>query len=367
MSQKINIGVVGCGNILGQYVRGCRQFEILHLSAFADIIPDKAKTAAESFDIPRVLSVESLLADSQIDVVLNLTVPRAHAEITLAAIAQGKHVYSEKPLATTREDGQKIMRKAAEAGVAIGCAPDTFLGAGLQACRSLLDQGVIGHPVAANAVFMSSGPERWHPNPGFFYLPGGGPLFDMGPYYLSALIHLLGPADYLSAEAHITYPERVAGHPDRLGERLPVEVPTFVAALLHFANAVPATLITTFDVWSSEIPRIEIYGSEGTLSVPDPNTFGGPVRYRRKEDKEWQEMPISGWQEVGRGIGLADMAHALVGGRGHRASGDLAFHVLDIMESIYEAAQSGQRTNLNSTTIRPASIPENLPAGILDD
>jgi predicted dehydrogenase len=351
MDQILNVGIIGCGNILGQYVKGCRHFEILNIVACADIVSEKA----------------ALLADPEVDIVLNLTIPRAHTDVSLAAVAQGKHIYSEKPLATKRKDGQQIIQKAKEAGVLVGCAPDTFLGAGLQASRDLIDKGAIGRPVAASAFFMSSGPERWHPNPAFFYEPGAGPLFDMAPYYLTALIHLLGPVEYLSADSHISFTERVAGHPDRKGEKIPVHVPTFVSSLLAFSGGVPATLITSFDVWASEVPRIEIYGSEGTLSVPDPNIFSGPVRLRQKDDEDWRKMPINGWSEAGRGIGLADMAHALVSDRPHRASGEMAFHVLDIMETIIEAGSSGQRVQLESSTVRPAPLPVGLPARRLDD
>jgi predicted dehydrogenase len=270
-------------------------------------------------------------------------------------------------LATKRADGQQIMQEAKRAGVLVGCAPDTFLGAGLQASRFLIDEGAIGQPVAATAFFMSAGPDCWHPNPAFFYQPGGGPLFDMAPYYLTALIHLLGPAEYLSADSHVSFPERVAGHPDIKGERIPVEVPTFISSLLSFSGRVPVTLITTFDVWASEVPRIEIYGSDGSLSLPDPNTFGGPVRLRQKDDDEWREMPLVGWGEAARGIGLADLAHAVVSGRNHRASGEMAFHVLDIMESIIESASSGQRIYLDSPPVRPAPLPADLPARRLDD
>jgi predicted dehydrogenase len=312
------------------------------------------------------LSVDALLADPEIAIVVNLTVPKVHASVSLAAIAAGKHVYTEKPLAVTREDGLRIVQAAAAQGVRVGSAPDTFLGGGQQTCRKLIDDGWIGEPVAAVAFMMSHGPESWHPNPDFFYQVGGGPLLDMAPYYLTSLINLLGPVRRVAGSARISFPERVATSREHFGRRLPVEVPTHVAAVLDFAAGPVATLVTSFDVWHANLPRIEIYGSEGSLSVPDPNIFGGVVQVRRAGAAEWSAVPLLFDAHVGRGIGVADMAQAILSGRPQRASGELAYHVLDVMQAVVESSDAGQYAALESACGRPAPLPMGLLRGELD-
>ncbi len=366
MDTRINVGVIGCGKISDAYFRGCAAFGILDVVACADLDIDRARQKAAEHGIPRALSVAELLADPSIQIVINLTVPQAHAEVNQAAIAAGKHVYCEKPLAVTREDGEATIRAAQAAGLLVGCAPDTVLGGGIQTCRALIDQGAIGTPVAATAFMVGHGPESWHPNPGFYYLAGGGPMMDMGPYYLSALITLLGPIRRVTGSARITFPQRIATSPERNGEVLPVEVPTHVAGVLDFASGAVGTIVMSFDVWAAHLPRIEIYGSEGSLSVPDPNTFAGPVLLRRAGEREWTEIPLTHTDAIGRGTGVADMAYALAFGRAHRASGELAFHVLDAMHAFEEASQSGRHIELTSQIERPAAIPAGLPLGQLD-
>jgi len=366
MDNKIGVGIIGCGNILNQYVRGCRAFEVLEIVGCADIDSKKAIAAAEEFAIPQCHSVEALLSDPGVDIVLNLTVPNVHAEVNGAAIAAGKHVYSEKPLATERQAGYLTLSAAEEKGVRVGCAPDTFLGGGLQTCRKLLDDGWIGRPVGATAFMMSGGPESWHPNPNFFYQPGGGPLFDMAPYYLTALIQLLGPVSRVAGAERISFPERIATSKERFGERIKVEVATYSTALLNFSAGPIGMLITSFDVVASELPRIEIYGSEGTISVPDPNYFGGVVRLRRAGAEEWQAIPLTHSNSVGRGIGLADMAQAIRSGREHRANGAVAYHVLDIMEAIGESSNQDRHMNIQSSCDRSAPLPLGLLPGRLD-
>jgi predicted dehydrogenase len=266
----------------------------------------------------------------------------------------------------TREDGRQVLAAAREKGVRVGCAPDTFLGGGLQTCRKLIDEGWIGQPVAATAFFVQHGPESWHPNPDFFYQVGAGPLFDMGPYYLTALITLLGPVKRLAGSARISFPERIATSEEQRGRRIPVEVPTHVAGVLDFAGGPIATLITSFDVWASRLPRIEVYGSEGTLSAPDPNVFGGPVRVRRAGAEEWSDIPLTHSAEVGRGIGVADMAYALRHDRPHRVRADVAFHVLDVMQALGESSERGRFVEVTSDCARPAPLPMGLNPGELD-
>jgi predicted dehydrogenase len=356
---KFKIGIVGCGNISGIYLKNCTQvFGNLEVAACADIFVDKAEEKAREYAIARACTPDELLADPAIRAVINLTVPKVHRQVSLQVLAAGKHVYSEKPLGISREDGQAILNAAREKNLRVGCAPDTFLGGGLQTCRKLIDDGWIGQPVAATAFMMSHGPESWHPNPDFFYAEGAGPLFDMGPYYLTALVSLLGPVTAVSGVAKASFAERTITGPVRYGEKFPVETPTHIAGLLQFASGAVGTLITSFDIWRSTLPRIEIYGSEGTLVVPDPNTFSGPVLISRHDRKEWTELPLThGFTENSRGIGLADLAAAVEAGRAHRASGELAYHVLDLMNSLYDAAHSERQVAVASTCQRPEPLP----------
>ncbi len=366
MAAQTRVGIVGCGNIFPAYVRGCSAFEILEVAACADLDLARAQARADEFGI-RALSPEELVASPDIDLVINLTTPAAHAQVSLMAITAGKHVYQEKPFAITRADGQRLLAAAAARGVRIGCAPDTFLGGGLQTCRKLIDDGWIGTPVAATAFMLSHGPESWHPSPDFFYKTGGGPMFDMGPYYLTALIHLLGPVERVTGSARVTFLERVATSPALFGQRIGVDIPTHVAGIMEFAAGPVATITTSFDVWSHNLPCIEIYGSEGSLSVPDPNTHGGPVLVRRGGAQEWHEVPLVFSGSVARGIGVADMAYGLRSGRPHRASGELAYHVLDLMHAFHDASDSGQHITVASACERPAPLPLGLLAGRLDD
>ncbi|UBV44269.1 Gfo/Idh/MocA family oxidoreductase (plasmid) [Deinococcus taeanensis] len=351
------VGIVGAGQISGIYLTnaaGATPFEVV---AVADLTPQAAEARAQEYGIPLALSPEALLNHPGVDVVLNLTVPAAHAAVSRAALEAGKHVYSEKPLALTRDDGRALVALAQARGLRLGCAPDTFLGAGLQTCRQLIDEGVIGRPLAATAFMLSHGVEAWHANPDFFYQPGGGPLFDMGPYYLTALTALLGPVRTVSGQATQGFDERVITSAARRGERIAVQTPTHVSALLGFESGAAATLITSFDVWHAEVPRIEIYGSEGTLSLPDPNTFGGPVRLRLAQDREWREVPTDRpFAQNSRGLGLHDLIASVNEGRAPRASGALALHVLDVMHSTLDSAASGQTVRLTTTAERPAPL-----------
>jgi predicted dehydrogenase len=357
-TNKVNIGVVGCGNISDIYFKNMPQFDLLNVYACADLNEERAKTKADQYQIPHVLSVSDLMADPQIDVVLNLTIPAAHAEVGLAAISARKSVYNEKPLAVRREDAKQMLDLAVQQNVLVGGAPDTFLGGGLQTCRQLIDSGAIGDPVAATAFMISHGHESWHPDPDFYYKVGGGPMFDMGPYYLTALVSLLGPVRRVTGSTRITFPERTITSKPRAGATIQVDVPTHVVGVLDFASGPIATVVTTFDVWSAELPRLEIYGTKGTLSLPDPNTFGGPVRLRRSEDSSWSDVPLThGYSTNSRGLGVADMAYALRTGSLQRASGKLAYHVLDIMHAIHESSAQDQHVAIQSTCERPLALP----------
>lgn len=358
-TKPVAVGVIGCGNISGAYMRMLKTLPIVQVAACADLRMEAAQAMAEQYGVPRVLSVEALLADPSIEIVLNLTIPQAHGEIALAALAAGKSVYNEKPLALTRDEGRQMLAMAAEKGLRVGGAPDTFLGGGLQTCRELIDAGAIGAPVAATAFMMSRGHEHWHPNPVFYYQKGGGPMFDMGPYYLTALVSLLGPVQRVSGATRITRSQRTITSQPRYGEVINVEVPTHVAGLLDFAAGPIGVIITTFDVQASTLPWIEIYGTAGTLAAPDPNTFGGPVRLRLAGDSEWKEVPVTRpYTENSRGLGLADMAEGIRTGRAHRATGELAYHVLDIMHAIHDASAESRHVLLESTCARPDAMPD---------
>ncbi len=367
MANKTKVGVIGCGNISSIYLEVGQTFECMQIAAVADLISERAQAQAARFNIPRACSVQELLADPEIEIVINLTIPNAHASVGLAAVEAGKSVYNEKPLTTQREEACQLLELAQAKGVRVGGAPDTFLGGGLQTCRKLIDDGWIGEPVAATAFMLCHGHESWHPAPAFYYQVGGGPMFDMGPYYLTALVSLLGPVKRVTGSTRITFPERTVTSQPQYGTKVNVEVPTHIAGVLDFANGAIGTMVTSFDVWSAEVPRIEIYGTEGSLSLPDPNTFGGPVRVRRAGASEWSEVPLThGYAKNSRSLGVADMACGLQSGRPHRANGEMAYHVLDIMHAIHDAAREGKHVEMASTCTRPAALPMGLRNGQLD-
>jgi len=355
MEAKTKIAIVGCGNISDTYLENCPTFG-LDIVACTDMDMSRAEAKAGQFGVA-ARPLNELFADSSIEIIVNLTPPSAHAELSRAALNVGKHVYSEKPLATNRTDGARLLKLAKRKGLRIGCAPDTFLGAGLQTCRKLLDDGAIGEPVAAVAFVTGRGMEMWHPNPDFFYQPGAGPMFDIGPYYLTALVSMLGPVRRLTGSTRISFPERLITSQPLAGTKIKVNTPTHVTGVLDFVSGPVATVITSFDVWAANLPRIEIYGSEGSLSLPDPNTFGGPVRAKSAQDAEWQEVPlIPGRAEESRGLGVRDMAAAIRENRPHRANSEMAFHVLDLMQSFEEASTSGRHIEIQSRCERPAAL-----------
>ena len=363
-TDTMKVGLIGCGNISPQYLRNLPAYPGVDVAACSDLIMDKARSRAEVFGVPIACTTEELLANPDIGLVVNLTQPVNHTDVSLAAIAAGKHVYSEKPLAVEREDGDAILRETRRAGVLAGCAPDTFLGAGIQTCRKLIDDGRIGRPVAAMASMLAHGHEHWHPDPAFYYQAGGGPMFDMGPYYLTALIALLGPVRRVSGSHGRAFDRRLITSEPLGGTTVDVEVPTHVAGLLDFENGAIGTIVTSFDVWASEIPWIQIYGTEGTLSVPDPNTFSGPVRVQRGHG-EWVDVQLD-HPEGGRGVGVADMADALRNGRRSRVGAEMANHVLDIMHAVNESSDNDRHVTLRTTCARPAPIPPGLPLGRFD-
>ena len=361
--ERLKVGIIGCGNVSGIYFTNCKKFENLEVAACADLIIERAKEKAKEFSIPKACSVDELLSDKEIRIVLNLTIPKAHAEVNLKVIDSGKNVYVEKPLGLSRKEAKKVIDKAKKKGLLVGCAPDTFMGAGIQTCRKLIDDGYIGKPVGATAFMMYRGHESWHPDPEFFYQKGGGPMFDMGPYYLTALVNLLGPIRSVTGMTRITFPERTITSKKKYGSKIKVEVPTHVTGIMEFKNGAIGTIITSFDVWAHhQMPCIEIYGSEGTLRVPDPNGFAGVPIVKRSADKDWSEVPLTyGFADNYRGVGVSDMAYAINKKGSFRPNGELAFHVLDVMQSIHESAKSGRKIKLESSCEKPKPMPAVKP------
>lgn len=361
MGEPLNVGIVGCGTIVGQYLASLRRLEqTVRLVAVADLDASRARAVAEKWDGAgevRAVPVDALPTAPDVDLVLNLTVPAAHADIALRAIAAGKHVYGEKPLAATTHEARTVLDAARQAGVVVGCAPDTVLGTGIQTARKAVDEGLIGAPVAATATMVTPGHERWHPSPDFYYAPGGGPLLDMGPYYITALITLLGPVTSVIGAASHTRTEREIGTGPRAGERVPVTVDTHVTGVLTHESGALSTLLISFDAVATHSSNIEVHGPDGTLSVPDPNHFSGDTRVFRLGADAWETLPPSaGYLSSGRGYGIADLARTLPSGE-PRASGTLAYHVLDVMESLLSSASTGSSVPVTSRAPRPAPVP----------
>lgn len=364
--EKTGIGIIGCGNISSAYLKHCTEFlSSLEVAACADIIPERAKARASEFGVPKACSPQELLADDSIEIVLNLTTPPVHAEVNRQVLESGKHVYVEKPLAVDRNDARDTLELAAKKSLRVGCAPDTFLGGGIQTCRKIIDDGDIGDPVAAVAFMVGHGHESWHPDPEFYYQVGGGPMLDMGPYYLTALVNLMGPIKRISGSTRISFPTRTITSQPKHGNVIQVETPTHLTGAIEFAGGAIATIVMSFDVWKMNLPRIEIYGSKGSLSVPDPNTFGGPIQVFHEGDEDWSDVVIEDYTytENSRGLGVADMARGIGEGSAHRASGELAFHVLDAMLSFEEASTNGSYRVLESTCEQPKPLPTGLKLG----
>jgi predicted dehydrogenase len=338
-SGRFGVAVVGCGNISKQYLKNLAAFPDVRVLFCADVDLDRAKAQAAAYDVPASGSVQQALDHPGVQLVVNLTIPAAHAEVASAAIAAGKHVWNEKPLAPDTAAGRALLDQAAEAGVRVGCAPDTLLGAGIQSARRLIDSGAIGTPISALTLLQGPGPESWHPDPEFLFAKGAGPLFDLGPYYLSVLATLFGPATRVAAVGRKAHGTRVIGSGPRAGTEFDVEVPTYTSALAQYAGGQAASLLFS---WDSPLRRqgfVEITGTDATLAVPDPNQFDGDLRVRRAEDDEWTVVASQG-AAAGRGSGVVDMVSAIARGEPHRASGEMALHVLEMMTAIEKSAST---------------------------
>jgi predicted dehydrogenase len=361
-----NIAIIGCGKIAGAYFTGIQAYPHLRVAACADLDVELARRVAAEHQVPFAGRVDEVITRPEIDLVLNLTIPAAHATINRQALAAGKHVYCEKPFALSAADTLAVVEEARRAGLRVGSAPDTFLGAGLQTARLVLDRGDIGRPVAAVGFLTGRGHESWHPNPAFYYKPGGGPMWDMGPYYVTALVHLLGPVRRVSALTRTTFPTRTITSEPRRGEIVTVEVPTHYSVSLEFTSGVIATLVMSFDVHRYPLPNLVVYGSEGTLRVPDPNRFDEAVEFSPLGAKDYTPVPLTHALGRGRGSGVADLASALLAGRPHRAGGELAHHVIEILEAADRSGREGMHITVRSSCERPAPLPADLPAHAFD-
>lgn len=358
----VQTGVLGCGTISDNYLGKTDYFDSYEIIACADLEMEKARTAADEYDL-LAYEPDELLADETVELIINLTPPSVHHETCLDSLNAGKHVYVEKPLAASFEEGQQIIETAAAADLLVGSAPDTFLGAGLQTVRSVVDNGRIGDPVGATAVWAAGGHENWHPNPDIYYKHGGGPLFDMGPYYVTALVSVLGAISRVSGATARTYEQRTITSEPRHGELIDVEVPTHESGVFDFENGAIATVMMSFDAPGDStlsFPAFELYGTEGTLRLPNPNNFEGPVKLQ-SPDGEIEDIPLTHEYTDGRGIGVADLAHAIREDWSHRTNGYLALHVLESLDGLRKASETGSFVPIETSISRPKSVPKSFP------
>ncbi|WP_199034858.1 Gfo/Idh/MocA family protein [Glycomyces salinus] len=356
MGDPHGIGIVGLGAISAQYLATIESHPLVKIVAVADLNESRAREVAAETGAEAV-TVDQLVDDPRVDTVLNLTIPAAHADIALRAIAAGKHVYGEKPLAATFGEAERVVEAARAAGATVGCAPDTVLGTGIQTAREAVDAGRIGTPTAATATMIAPGHELWHPNPDFYYAEGGGPLLDMGPYYVTSLVHLLGPVVSVSGAAGRSRDVRTIRSGPRAGERIPVTVDTHVTGILEHAGGALSTIVMSFEGLTTEAPPIEVQGTEGSLAVPDPNHFDGEVTLRSLGREGSVALPVSaGYAEAGRGVGLVDMLRADPD-RPARADGALGLHVLEVMTAVLDSAAAGKRLEMTTSVERPSLVP----------
>jgi len=371
----VKIGILGCGHVSDQYFEGLALHDFLTIVACADLDRPRAEQKAAQHGVPRACTPEELLADPEVELVVNLTPPQVHAEVSLAAIEAGKHVWSEKPLATNLEDAREVVDAATRAGVRLGCAPDTFLGGGIQTAIKLVDDGWIGPTIAGGVAMVTEpGYEIWHPDVASFYREGGGPALDLGPYYVAALVAILGPVARVTSVTRATFAERIVGLGPRRGERIPVEVPTHVTGSLEFESGPIVTTLLSWDVWATNLPYMEIYGSGGSLSIANPDEFHGRPRLRRvgREELEqpppppgtvdWSPIPLAQPGDVRRGIGIADIALAVREDRPHRASGEFAYHVLEVLLALARHDRDDTAIAIESRCERPAPVREPISA-----
>lgn len=367
MVKDLGVGIIGCGNISTTYFKLAPLFKGIRIVACADINPAAAEARAAEFDVS-AQSIEAMLVNPEVDIVVNLTIPDAHFPVSKAILESGKHVYSEKPLVLTLEQGEELRAIARAKGLSVGSAPDTFLGGAHQLARAHIDAGKIGRITSGTCHVMSPGMEMWHPNPDFFFLPGGGPVLDLGPYYIANLVNLIGPVKRVAALSSMASQTRTITSEPRKGEVIPVKTPTNIHALLEFHSGATITLSASWDVWSHRHAHMELYGAEGSLFVPDPNFFGGTVE-ASGQGKDIQPLEMwdhpfaaNNWEHpLGpianyRTAGLADLADAILTGRDARCSLDRALHAVDVMVSILKSGEEGRFVTLSTTCTQPAAL-----------
>ncbi len=378
MPGKVSVGIVGCGAVSAQYLSNIPKFPILKVVAISDLIRERCENRAREFNLDgvRICTTEQMMKDDSVEVILNLTWPKAHVPVGMQAVRAGKHHFSEKPFGISLKEGARLYDAARKKDLTLGCAPDTFLGAGIQTARKLIDDGAIGRPVAFTAFMMGRGVETWHPNPPFYYAPGGGPMMDMGPYYLTALFNLFGPPKRVAGLASIAIPERLITHRNKdgtpgpmFGQKIAVTTPDHVCGSIEFENGVVGTIVTSFATYfPNHDPQqpITVFGSKGTLRVPDPNAFDGPVHLRLEGQSDWTPVPHAFLDGYGRAVGLADMCTAIRAGRMHRANAHQAFAVLETMQAFLDSSAKGKTIAIKTPYERPAPMPAHLPFGTLD-
>ncbi len=378
--KKLKVGLIGCGKISNIYLSNLKKYDLIEVLCCSGLDLDESESKAKEFNIPIACSPEEVLKNKNVDAILNLTVPKSHAEVSLKALNANKHVYSEKPLASQLLDARKLLKLAKQKNLFLGCAPDTFFGGRWQTVKKLLDNNTIGTPIGVSAFVGTHGTERHHPNPDFYYQQGGGPMLDLGPYYISLMVFLLGAIQQVCGFSNRGFRKRKIENGFRNGELIDVEVDTNVYGLLKFKNGIIGSITMSFDVWDSEMPRLEIYGTEGTICIPDPdpvhgaNIFDGEVLYRKKENARWSFQPRKkdkgGWivaenshglNQDSRGIGLVDMAYAINEERELRASGDLAYHVLEVIFGILNSSANTKFINIRSNPLIPSPLPNLFP------
>ena len=366
---SVNIAMIGVGSISGIYLQNISTvFQEINLIGVCDLVRERAENAKAKWNVPKIYdTMYDAFADPDVDIILNLTRPYEHYGVTKAALEAGKHVYSEKPLAADWDEGRELVALAEKKGLMLGGAPDTFMGAGIQTCRKLIDEGAIGKPIGSAAFMICRGHETWHPDPEFYYKRGGGPMMDMGPYYLTALINLMGGVKAVSGVTKTSFPTRLITSEPHNGEIVTVDVPTFVTGTLLYDSGAVGTIFTTFDVYYPYQARLEIYGEDGTLFVPDPNGFGGPIKLFKKGDKEPVDMPLQfDYCENSRALGLADMAKALETGRFCRTDYHQTAHVLEILTSFDKSSDAGKILPITTKYERRPPMKVNPVKGILD-
>ena len=367
----LKVGVVGCGMICPSYLDQTRPFSQMRIVSLADRDMARAESLAASHGVPNACTVAELMADRSIDIVLNLTTPQSHAAVTVQALRTGKHVYSEKPLAATVAEARQIRAVARKKGLRVGCAPDTFMGCHTQTARKLIDDGAIGQPTSAIGSIQLGPPEGWHNDPESFYAQGGGPMFDVGSYILTVLVALLGPVHRVAGATRVSSPKRTVLRGPRSGTVFGVSTPTHVAGVAVFRNGAVATLATSFDVYGHHGYSLTIHGTEGSLTIPDPSEYGetgrGPLCLFRRERGAWEPVSCThGYRSKTHGLGLADMAQAILSGRAHRANDRMAFHVLEVMQAFMDSSRQGRHIGIRSSCDRPAAMPQGLRDGELD-